>query len=420
MTRWRLMRLTYGMFVPLLMGTFCIPWMALAKYPHSHHHGQRRYRHPLPVNPVIVWARKLSEVNSEEVRKSNAFKLSQYSQPIFQPEVVRALVKCMEDPNITLRVLCTKAMGRAGTAGQAEWIESLLLQAFEKTPELQSTIARTFVIRKSTSPAVYHKLFDTLVSSTSADKQLAFLTYFQEFGDGSDEFVQKLSHLYEKSSDIRVKRMIVKTLSERGRGQSAITSILTECVHSSDTPLILTCLSGLEQQAKQDAQVWGALEKALRSDDSDVILATLDVINVMDDHSDPKISGRLLEIVQNTSDDETREKAILALGVCGGQTDEIYRVLQKTLQSPKMEVACRVASALVLGKQAPKAHQGEVQVILDECYQKETGGLKTACELGIQELKALVAAKENPPRDTAASPAQKQSSKNNISPSDGT
>src|SRR5690606_34295995 len=66
----------------------------------------RRYYPPV-THPVVLWARTLKTSTDIEARKVAAFKLSAYTQPIFQEEVVSALLDCIGDEDIKIRVWCT-------------------------------------------------------------------------------------------------------------------------------------------------------------------------------------------------------------------------------------------------------------------------------------------------------------------------
>ena len=73
----------------------------------------RKPKGPPTTHPMILWSKTLSESTNLEERRVNAYKLSQYSQPIFQDAVVETLTKCTQDSDLRIRVLCTKALGNA-------------------------------------------------------------------------------------------------------------------------------------------------------------------------------------------------------------------------------------------------------------------------------------------------------------------
>ncbi len=362
----------------------------------KHKKRHRRYTGPPPTHPVVLWSRTLSEGKDREQRRVAAFKLSQYSQTIFQSQVIDTLVHCMKDPDVQIKVLCAKAMGHAGTASSAETMRKILLEQYAADPVLRSTIVRTFIIRKDSSPTVHETFLDALKKSENPDETMALLGYFEQFGNGSNKFVDILGDIYRNNSNTKIKRSAVKALSERATGQDAVIAILSDCVDTKDTPLLLQCLSGLQQQSKKDNRSWTAVEKTIQSNDPDVLLATLDAINALPETANPKIAKRLIAIIDDSQDEEIQERAVLALGVCGDQSEEIVAVLQKLIEEEGTVDATRIAAALVYGKQAIKQSEKPREVLTRCSTQGKSQALKTACQLGIQELDARTA----PPKKT--------------------
>lgn len=347
---------------------------------------RKRYTGPPPTHPVVLWSRTLSESSDREQRRVAAFKLSQYSLPIFQSQVVDTLVRCMKDPDVQIKVLCAKAMGQAGTHSTAPTIRKILLEQFSEDASLRSTIVRTFVIRKDNSPAVQEAFLDVLKKTESQDETFALISYFELYGDGSNRFVDILAKIYRENSNPKVKRAAIKTLSDRAQGQDTVIDILSQCVDTKDTPLLLTCLSGLQQQAKKDARAWGAVEKTIQSSDPDVQLASLDAINALPETKNERIAKHLVTLLEDTEDAEIQEKAVLALGVCGDQSEPIVKALQKLIEEDSTDDSTRIAAALVYGKQAAKAGDKPREVLTRCSTQSKSQSLKTACQLGIQEF----------------------------------
>lgn len=343
----------------------------------------RRYHSPL-THPVLLWSRTLSDSPDTEQRKIAAFKLSQYSQSIYQEEVINTLLKCMKDPDEHIKVFCAKAMGRASTKSKSDSIRKVLIEQYKQDPQLRGTLVRTFIARKDGNSTIQEALLDTLKQSTDAEELLPILDYFEQFG--SSQSIEPLIALYQKSDNTKVKRGVVKALTEKGQGQDSIVSLLTQCPDSGDTTLILTCLAGLQVQAKKDAKTLLAVEKTIESSDPDVILASLEVIQSLPESPNPKISERLVELIDNGSDTDVLEKSVLALGVCGDFSEETVKALQNSLEKKDLDEGVRISAALSLGKQAGKFSEGP-KTALNEC--KSSSGsesLKTACQLGLQEL----------------------------------
>lgn len=376
--------------VLLLVLTICavFPGEAQAKRKRS-----KRYYPPL-THPVVLWGRTLSQSADLEQRKVAAFKLSQYSQPIFQQDVIKTLIQCMKDPEEYLKVLCTKAMRQAGTKKDSERIRQVLLTHFEGDPGLRSTIVRTFIYRKDAHPSTHEVILGAVNNTKESDELVVFLSYFEEYGSGSDRLVSILTELYKKNSNIKVKRAVVKVLGELGQGQNAIVELLSECVDNKDTPLQLNCLSGLELQAKNEATAWAAVSKTLQSEDPDVLLATLDVIVSLGETPDGAIAKRLVQIIDEMGDPEIQEKAVLSLGVCGDHTESIVNALKKMLEQ-KTNEASRIAAALVLGKQAGLFPEIP-RTLLSKCNSEGTSqSLRTACGLGLGDLEKRALAQAN-------------------------
>jgi len=118
------------------------------------------------------------------------------------------------------------------------------------------------------------------------------------------------------------------------------------------------------------------------------------------------ISKRLVELIHTTEDFDIQEKAILAIGVCGDESQETLDVLLKLLDTKQAEDSLRVAAALVLGKQAYQDN-AKVKEALTKC-QKESpqNSLKTACQLGYTELEGRKPAAQKPPTPPPAPKAE--------------
>ncbi len=348
----------------------------------------RSYSGPAPTHPVILWSRALDESKDLEQRKVMAFKLSHYTQPIFQTAVVNTLMNCAKDPEVQIKVLCIKALGNARSASQADKIREVLLSQYNAEPMLKNTVVRTLVNRKDETPAVQSVLLDALMKTEDTDEILALLSYFEEFDSTSGDFAEKLVELYDKRSNVKVRRSIVKVLGARAKGQDKVIELLAKCAQERDTPLALNCLAGLQTQAKKDARAWVAIQKTIQSDDPDVLLATLDVINALPDNKQPSISRRLLELIDEVEDPDIQERSVLALGICGDQSEETVGVLQKVFKREKTEEATRIAAALTLGKQAFN-FPDKARDLLGKCAKEGASqSLKTACQLGLKDLPA--------------------------------
>ncbi|MBI4404072.1 MAG: HEAT repeat domain-containing protein [Deltaproteobacteria bacterium] len=375
-----------------------------------------RRRYPSPTHPVVLWARTLSQSVDPEERKVAAFKLSQYSLPIFQTDVVERLIGCMKDPDVHIKVLCAKAMSRAGRQSDSEWVRNALVAQYQADPILRNTIVRTFIARKDSSPQVHDLLVNVASKSTDHDELLVLVSYFENFGFGSGQFVDVLTNIYKNSPDIKIKRGVAKALGGRGQGQESVVTLLTDCTQSKDTPLQLICLEGLQLQVKKDsrlsAAVGNAISKTIESEDLDVLMATLDVVNVLPENPDPKVSQRLVEIIESVDDPDLQEKAVLALGVMGDGSDKTVGALQKLLEKKDGEEATRIAAALVLGKQAYGLTE-KPRELLSKCKDERSQSLRTACQLGLQELESRKAKNKGvapSTREIADNPSEKPSS----------
>lgn len=360
----------------------------LASEETAHGRKKRRYSGPAPTHPVILWSRTLDESQDSEQRKVAAFKLSQYSQPIFQTKVVSTLLKCAKDSDVQIKVLCTKALRGAKSASQAEAIRETLLSLYGAEAGLRNTVVRTLVARKEQAPEVQKVLIDALFKSEDSDELLVLLRYFEEFPATESDLSEKLVTLYEQRRDVKIRRAIVKVLTARASGQDKVIELLAACAQEKDTPLALNCLAGLQTQAKKDARAWAAVQKTLQSDDPDVLLASLDVINALPDAKHPTISKRLLELVEDVEESDIVERAVLALGVCGDQTESLVTSLQNVFKNAKTEEPTRIAAALTLGKQA-SSYPDTARELLKSCLKEgNSQSLKTACQLGLNELPA--------------------------------
>ncbi|MFM8269750.1 MAG: HEAT repeat domain-containing protein [Pseudomonadota bacterium] len=338
-------------------------------------------------HPVVLWSRTLSETNDPEQKKVAAFKLSQYSQPIYQDSVVSTLLSCLKDSDEQIRILCAKAMGRAGNQSKKAAIRSALLETFKSDPSLRETLIRTFTARSDDSKEVQTAMLDALNKSTDAHETLALLTYFYEYGEGvhPDSFVA----VFNKSSNERIKRWAIKVLAEYGSGENTVVELLATCAESQDTPLALTCLSGLQNQSRKDSsRTWAALEKTVESSDPDMLIATIDVLNVLPERINSPMTKRLIEIISETDDGELVDKAVLALGVCGDQSQPLVDTLQRLLSDEKQQESTKVHAALVLGKQAGLFSDASREALNRCAKSSQSQSLRTACQLGYQDLVA--------------------------------
>ncbi|NDG28024.1 MAG: hypothetical protein EB120_12740 [Proteobacteria bacterium] len=383
----------------LVLFTLCLSSTGLAAKRKS----RRRPLKPV-THPVILWSRTLSETTDPEQKKIAAFKLSQYSQPIYQDSVISTLISCMKDSDVQIRVLCAKAMGRAGNQSKKSFIRSALIETYKNDPSLRETLVRTFIARGEDAKEVQDLLLGTLKESTDSHEMLVILSYFYECGEnvGPDAFIA----VFNKTSDERVKRWAIKVLGENGNGEAQVVELLAQCAESKDTPLALNCLSGLQLQARKDSvRTWAALEKTIESSDPDMLVATLDVLNVLPENSNSKITTRLIEIIGETDDGDLIDKAILGLGVSGDHSEAVVDTLYKLLKESNTEESTKIHAALVLGKQAVSV-PGTTREALNQCVSSSgSQALKTACQLGAQELADRVKRNERIPT-SSPSPAK--------------
>ncbi len=356
---------------------------------------KHRKRHLTPItNPLVLWARTLTGSTDAEEKKRAAFKFSQYTQTIYQEEAIRALLDCLKEQDITLRVLCTKALGKAGSAGRNESIRKALLETFKNDPVLKMAITNTFIKRKDLSKETHDTLLASLKNEGDSEVLISLLSYFEQFGQAGD--MDAVIEVYQKSKNVRVRRGAIKTLSERSQGQDAVVDILAGCSLDKDTPLALNCLSGLQAQARSNPKAITAVEKTIMTGDPDVLLSTMDVINVFPEQPSPTLSKRLIEIIEGSEDPELTEKAVLSLGVVGNQSEALIATLTKTLKNPSLSEGIHIASALVLGKQAV-FFPDEPKQFLNKCKAESASlALRKACQLGLQDLEARLKSAPKP------------------------
>lgn len=350
---------------------------------------RHRSRGPLPAHPTALWAKTISESKDQAARLQAAFKFSRYSQPIYQEPHVRALISCTSDPVLEMRVYCVMALAKANQQKHTEIVREALLARFKKDPALRGTITRALRTREDNSPEVLETLMAALGKTQSPDEINALLDYFHSLGEGTDSFVQSLVTVYRNNKDSKIRRDVIKTLAERAQGQDAVVALFSECATDSHTPLALLCLSGLQTQAKNDKRALQAVEKAIHSDDPDMVLASLEVIQSMPETRHPEISSRLLQLIRDSEDSELQEKAIVALGASGDQSQKVVEELIEILSGKSNGENVRIASALALGKQGP-LHADISKSALKKC--EESGmskSLTLACTLGLQDLDKL-------------------------------
>lgn len=347
---------------------------------------RKRYHGPPPTHPVVLWARTLSNSGDIEQQRIAAFKLSQYSQTIFQDNIIEALILHMKDPDNQIRVFCTLALKKAGTQGDAEKIRKALLEGYQQDPFLRDTIVRVFTFRKDSTPAVHNTFLQALNTATENEAALALLGYFEENGSGDNSFVEILTNLYARIPNSKLRRAVVKTLADRAHGQEEVINLFRKCMEEKDTPLLLACLEGFKSQGHKDPNVWTAVEKISETEDPDVLLATLDVINVLPPTPNLKITKRLIQLIGETDDVELLEKAVLAMGVAGDQNPEIIDKLQALFDSPHTDETIKIAVALVSGKQALKTPE-KARAMLKNCaLNSKSQNLRSACQLGLKDL----------------------------------
>ncbi len=325
----------------------------------------------------------------------------------------------MKDTDVQIKVLCAKAMSRAGNAGQGEWVRKAMLDTYSNDPSLRNTLVRAFTVRKDgANPNVHDTFLKSLKNTSDAEEQLALLAYFEECGSGNQKFVDAMTELYQKSDNIKIQRAVIEALATKGQGQESVGNLMATCAVSKDTPLALNCLSGLQSQARRDPRAWPAVQKTIESSDPDVLMATLDVINAMPETPKKEISSRLVEIVEDTEDSEIQERAVLALGVCGDHSEPIVKVLRKTLDDDGVDESVRIASALVIGKQAESFPEAPKEALSKCLQQTKSQNLKTACQLGLQELATRQAIAEKSQPSAAIAEAPRETAKESDAESD--
>jgi len=335
---------------------------------------------------MVLWARTLSESEDPEQKKVAAFKLSQYSQSIYQDSVISSLLACLQEKDDQIKVLCAKALGNANNKSKKQSVRKALLEIYQSDPSLQETLVRTFIKQEDGSAEVKQLFLKSLEQTTDVHLTLALLNYFYGFGDNvpMDSFIT----LFHKSPNDRIRRWAVKVISENGSGEGNVVELLASCAETQDTPLALTCLSGLQLQTKKESdRTWAALEKTIQSSDPDMLLASLDVINGLPAKINSPLTKKLIDIISNNEDGELVDKAVLALGVCGDQSDKLVGTVQSLLNDAATSESTKIHAALVLGNQSGLFSEQSLSA-LNECAKKsKSQSLKTACELGVQELR---------------------------------
>lgn len=360
---------------------------------------KRRAYKPPPTHPIFLWAKTVTESEDLEQRKVAAFKLSHYTQPIFQEPVITALLKCMKDSDLHIKVLCTKALGRAKSNTKATEIRKSLVNIFKEDPFLRSTITRVFIARRERDPDVHSLLLDAAKSTTKPEEVVVLVSYFEQFGNGTQHLIDTMVQLYQTNKNDKVRTAVVKALADIASSQDAVVALLTDCVGSDDTPLVLTCLSALQLQAQKDGRAWKAVEKTIGSSDPDVLEATLDVVDSLPETPQPGIARSLLAIINDVEDPGIREKAVLGLGICGDASEDVVELLKKLVEEGSVNENIRIAAALVLGKQAFRYPEDPMR-LLASCHKQESSqSLRTACQLGTQELETR---KKKPPASAIA------------------
>lgn len=368
----------------LLVASFCCAPSWGAKKRRSRRRNQKPITHP-----VVLWARTLSETTDSDQKKVAAFKLSQYSQTIYQDSVIQTLLGCLKESDVQIKILCAKALGNAGNKSKKPSLRKTLLETYQSDPSLQETLVRTFIKQEDSSKEVQDLFLRSLQETSEVHLSLALLNYFYGFGEGVS--MEPFITLFNKSSNDRIRRWSAKVLSENGSGESGVVELLAKCAETQDTPLALTCLAGLQTQSKKDSdRTWAALEKTLESNDPDMLIASLDVINGLPPRVNSPLSKRLIELASNNEDGELVDKAVLALGVCGDQSEKLVATVRGLLVSESTSESTKIHAALVLGTQSGLYSEQSLESL--KACQKKGGSqsLKTACELGARELTALV------------------------------
>lgn len=397
------MKKSFNFFIGVVLcGLFLLTPTAEAKKKSA----RRKYSKPI-THPVVLWSTTLSGTTDPEERKIAAFKLSQYSQPIYQDSVITALINCLKDSDVQIRILCAKAMGKAGNQSRRPAVRSALIETFQNDPSLRETLIRTFMAREDSSKEVQELLLGTLDKSTDIHETLALLAYFYEMGSSipSGPFIS----LFNRSSNEKTRRWAIKVLAEHSDGEQSVIELLATCAESKDTPLALTCLSGLQLQSRKDSvRTWAALEKTLESSDPDMLMASLDVINALPEKTSALITKRLIELMAETDDVELLDKAILALGVAGDRSETVVDTLQKILKDKDSQESSKVHAALVLGKQASQMPESTREALTQCVVSSPSQSLKSACELSRKELSSKAKETNRLPASSGSKTKSKQ------------
>lgn len=367
----------------------------LGKHTKKHRKHRLSQHTPPPIHPVLLWAETLETSPTLDEKLKAAFKLSQYSGPIFQDAVVTRLLACLnnkiEEPDKdiknNIRLLCVKALGNAGNQSHTDKIRLALIKNYQQNQaETQNIIIKTFIKRKDRDANVRNLLLGDLKNTMDKEHILFLLEYFSEFGEG-DDFVSTLIDLYKRDKDTKIRRIVAEVLGDRAESHDGAIALLADCARGNETTLTLTCLASLQNQGKKDPRVWDAVSTTIMSNDPDVIMASVDLINVLAPNPSQKISERLIELIRtNDLDPDIKEKAILALGVAGDKSPLVIDELKKELLSKDTPTeSIKIAAALILGKQGiPQAES--ISPLLASCAKEGSSSFKTACELARQEL----------------------------------
>lgn len=345
-------------------------------------------RRRTPTHPVVLWSRTVASAEDLETRRVAAFKLSQYTQRIFQSSVIRTLLECVKDPDLQIKVFCTKAMRNTGRKRDEAKIRAALLERYRNDPALKNAIIRTWIAREESDPAIQGLLLSDLLKAEDVNHRLTLIRYFRRFGQENAALIKSLVYLYEKYPDDRTQLEIVATLAEKGKGQKAVVGILLECAQSEKTPLVLACLGAMESQARDNEGTWRATEALLSSRSPEVLHGTLDLINDLPPGTHVKVAARLLLLLQGNPEPAIQEKAVLALGATGDKGQEVVAALSRIVQDKGRDEGSRIAAALSLGRQAT-LHKMYPLKLLNECKRSgATQAFRTACQIGLTELQA--------------------------------
>ncbi len=343
----------------------------------------------LPTHPIYYWGKTLLESKNREQRKLAAFKLSQYTQPIYQESVIEALLSCVRDPQLEIKVLCTKALGNVRKKHQTDKIRNALLSQFRNHPVLKRTIINSLIQLKAVDPYLQKALFDEAKATNNPEEIVVLMRYFETFGFGSSNYVNDLIAIYHKFPQTKVRAAILKTLGETAKGHSAAIALLSDCAKITGNNLLqINCLSGLKTQNVRDRRAWQVIEIALETSDLAVLESALELLDNMPPLQNEKLSKRVLAIIAEFKEPEIVEKAVLALGVCGDSSPSTVTILTQLVENKSGDENVRIAAALVLGKQS-KSHVAQTKRVLTLCRDSEkTKSLRTACQLGIHDLSA--------------------------------